>query len=100
MENVTTHYFKRVVQMLVTEQEFELIKDELLLIPVAQRKAFWNLILAGFRTKNTLKNYKNLFELKKAHNLEYEDLISMILFVDTEHNTGIYSKGIKIFEQN
>lgn len=100
MEDATTLYFKRAVQMLVSEEEFKGIKDQLSLIPIIQRKAFWNLILAGFSAIKALDNCKRLYLLKEENNLEYEDLLKMILFVDVKYNTTIYSKRIRMFELN
>ena len=99
-EYETTLYFKRVIQMLITEEEFRVITNELLLLPVKQRKAFWNLIMAGFSTKLAFKNCKNLYELRRNHNLEYVELLRMILFVDKELKSGIYSKRIAKFKVN
>ncbi len=100
MENEATLYFKHVIRILLSKEEFERIKTELSTLPIKYRKAFWNLVLAGFSTKLAFKNCKNLYELKKTHNVEYAELLRMILFIDTALKSGIYSKNIEMFEVN
>lgn len=100
MGNAMTLYFKRAVQMLLSENEFREIKNELSSIPVAQRIAFWNLIQAGFSTGIAFKNCKIVFELKEMYDIKYDELLQMTMLIDTEHNKGIYSKEIEMYELN
>ena len=100
MENEATLYFERVVQMLLTREEFKGIKNELSYIPVKHRRAFWNLVLAGFSIKSAFRNCKVLYEFVKFNNLNHTDALRMILFIDKELKTGIYSKKIEMFEVN
>ena len=100
MENEATLFFERVIQMLVSTEEFNGIKNELSYIPVKHRKAFWNLVLAGFSIKSAFKNCKVFYEFVKYNNLNHTDALRMILFMDKELKTGIYSKEIEMFEVN
>lgn len=100
MEDKTILNFTRAVQMLVSEEEFKNFKDQLLLVPIPQRKVFWHFILSGISTKTAFENCRNLYQFNKKYHLEYEELLKMILFVDSENKTGIYSKEIEMFELN
>lgn len=100
MENDTTLYFKRVIQMLISKDEFEVIKNDLSYIPVKHRKAFWNLVLAGFSIKLAFKNCKNIYEFARVKNIDYANTLRMVQFIDTEPKTGIYSKEIDLFAVN
>ncbi|MBT3384267.1 MAG: hypothetical protein HN778_16730 [Prolixibacteraceae bacterium] len=100
MEKGTVLYFNRAIQMLISKEEFELIKNDLSTVPIEHRKAFWNLILAGFSTKLAFINCKNLYEFVRVNNVDYMNILAMLQFINTKPKIGIYSKEIDLFAAN
>lgn len=93
-------YFNREIKMFITPDEYEEIKNELQHVPEKYKKAFCNIVLFGFSIDSAYRNCKKLYEFVTYNEVDYETALSMVFFLNTPEETGIYSRGIPSYSFN